>query len=88
MAERKFLFVSLDGLIGDTAWTVAKEGNAVRYFIGNQEEREIADGFDCAMRVMPVISTSTASSTPTGFIRSSSRPGSAIRPSAFNRKAC
>ena len=45
MAERKFLFVSLDGLIGDTAWTVAKEGNAVRYFIGNQEEREIADGF-------------------------------------------
>jgi hypothetical protein len=27
MSARKFLFVSLDGLIGDTAWTVAKEGN-------------------------------------------------------------
>jgi phosphoribosylamine--glycine ligase len=45
MPPRKFLFVSLDGLIGDTAWTVTKEGNDVRYFIGNEEEREIADGF-------------------------------------------
>lgn len=42
---RKFLFVSLEGLIGDTAWTVAKEGHHVRYFIANQEERQIADGF-------------------------------------------
>ena len=45
MPPRKFLFVSLDGLIGDTAWSVTKEGNDVRYFIGNEEEREIADGF-------------------------------------------
>ncbi|HEY7450116.1 MAG TPA: hypothetical protein VH702_18305 [Vicinamibacterales bacterium] len=45
MPPRRFLFVSLDGLIGDTAWTVAREGNDVRYFIGNAEEREIADGF-------------------------------------------
>jgi phosphoribosylamine---glycine ligase len=45
MPSRKFLFVSLDGLIGDTAWSVTKEGNDVRYFIGNEEEREIADGF-------------------------------------------
>src|SRR5215831_5221931 len=42
---RKFLFVSLEGLIGDTAWTVAKEGHDVRYFIANKEERQIADGF-------------------------------------------
>src|SRR5215471_14617726 len=42
---RKFLFVSLESLIGDTAWTVAKEGHEVRYFIANKEEREIADGF-------------------------------------------
>src|SRR5215472_11933514 len=42
---RKFLFVSLEGLIGDTAWTVAKEGHEVRYFIANKEERQIADGF-------------------------------------------
>ena len=42
---RKFLFVSLDGLIGDIAWQVAKEGHDVKYFIANEEEREIADGF-------------------------------------------
>jgi phosphoribosylamine---glycine ligase len=41
----KFLFVSLDGLIGDTAWEVTKEGHDVKYFIGNEEERGIADGF-------------------------------------------
>jgi len=40
-----FLFVSLEGLIGDTAWDVVKEGHAVKYFIGNEEERQIADGF-------------------------------------------
>jgi phosphoribosylamine--glycine ligase len=43
--SHKFLFVSLEGLIGDTAWEVAKEGHDVKYFIGNAEEREIADGF-------------------------------------------
>ena len=43
--QRKFLFVSLEGLIGDTAWTVAKEGHHVKYFIANEEERQIADGF-------------------------------------------
>jgi phosphoribosylamine---glycine ligase len=41
----KFLFVSLDGLIGDTAWQVRKDGHDVKYFIGNEEERQIADGF-------------------------------------------
>jgi phosphoribosylamine--glycine ligase len=45
MPPLKFLFVSLDGLISDTAWEVTKEGHDVRYFIGNEEEREIADGF-------------------------------------------
>jgi hypothetical protein len=35
MPPHRFLFVSLDGLIGDTAWTVAKEGNDVRYSIDN-----------------------------------------------------
>ena len=42
---RKFLFVSLEGLIGDTAWAVAKEGHDVKYFIANEEARQIADGF-------------------------------------------
>jgi phosphoribosylamine--glycine ligase len=41
----KFLFVSLDGLIGDIAWEVTREGHEARYFIGNEEERGIADGF-------------------------------------------
>ena len=46
MSEKKnFLFVSLDGLIGDIAWQLVKEGQGVRYFIGNESERSIADGF-------------------------------------------
>jgi phosphoribosylamine---glycine ligase len=42
---RKFLFVSLSGLIGDIAWQVVKEGHEVRYFIGDEKEQDIADGF-------------------------------------------
>jgi len=44
-AAQKFLFVSLDGLIGDIAWQVHKEGRSVKYYIGNESERSIADGF-------------------------------------------
>src|SRR5580658_10346507 len=33
MEKRKFLFVSLSGLIGDIAWQVLKEGHDVRYYI-------------------------------------------------------
>ena len=42
---KEFLFVSLDGLIGDVAWQVCKEGQDVRYYIGTESERTIADGF-------------------------------------------
>ena len=45
MERHRFLFVSLDGLIGDVAWQVAKEGHDVRYYIDTVEEREIGDGF-------------------------------------------
>ncbi|HMI53414.1 MAG TPA: phosphoribosylglycinamide synthetase C domain-containing protein [Candidatus Saccharimonadales bacterium] len=45
MEKRKFLFASLSGLIGDIAWQVQKEGHDVRYFIDNEKERDIADGF-------------------------------------------
>jgi phosphoribosylamine--glycine ligase len=45
MEKRRFLFVSLAGLIGDIAWQVVKEGHEVRYWIGSEEERDIADGF-------------------------------------------
>jgi phosphoribosylamine--glycine ligase len=45
MEKRKFLFVSLSGLIGDIAWQIVKEGHEVRYYIDNEKERDIADGF-------------------------------------------
>jgi phosphoribosylamine--glycine ligase len=43
--RKKFLFVSLSGLIGDLAWQIQKEGHEVRYFIEAEKERDIADGF-------------------------------------------
>ena len=42
---RKFLFVSMDALISDIAWMVAKEGHEVRYSIDTESEKPIADGF-------------------------------------------
>jgi phosphoribosylamine--glycine ligase len=41
----KFLFVSFEGLIGDLAWQVKKEGNDVKYYIHAKSERDVADGF-------------------------------------------
>jgi phosphoribosylamine--glycine ligase len=43
--KKKFLFVSLSGLIGDLAWQIQKEGHEVRYFIEAEKEQDIADGF-------------------------------------------
>lgn len=45
MERKRYLFVSLSGLIGDVAWQVQKEGHEVRYFIQSEKERDIADGF-------------------------------------------
>jgi phosphoribosylamine---glycine ligase len=45
MDKKRFLFVSLEGLIGDIAWQVSKEGHEVRYCIDNAQEKTIADGF-------------------------------------------
>lgn len=45
LEKRRYLFVSLSGLIGDIAWQVLKEGHEVRYFIASEKERDIADGF-------------------------------------------
>jgi len=45
MERQRFLFVSLSGLIGDIAWQTVKEGHEVRYWIGAEDERDIADGF-------------------------------------------
>ena len=33
MDNKRFLFVSIDALISDVAWTVAKEGHEVKYYI-------------------------------------------------------
>ena len=43
--KKKFLFASLSGLISDIAWQVSKEGHEVRYYIKDQKESDIADGF-------------------------------------------
>lgn len=45
MGNKKFLFISWSGLIGDIAWQVAKEGHEVRYYIHNESERDLCDGF-------------------------------------------
>jgi phosphoribosylamine--glycine ligase len=45
METKKFLFISIDGLINDIAWQVAKEGHQVKYFIKNKDVADIADGF-------------------------------------------
>lgn len=45
MEKKKFLFVSIAGLISDIAWQVKKEGHRVRYFIEEKSEKQIANGF-------------------------------------------
>jgi phosphoribosylamine---glycine ligase len=45
MDKKKFLFVSIDGLISDSAWQLVKEGHDVKYYIDNKTEADIADGF-------------------------------------------
>lgn len=42
---KKFLFVSLEGLITDIAWQVIKEGHEAKYFIEEKSEQEVGDGF-------------------------------------------
>lgn len=45
MTPQNFLFVSLDGLIGDIAWRVQQEGHDVRYAITEDEfSQDVADG--------------------------------------------
>lgn len=41
----KFLFVSLEGLIGDLAFQIKKEGNDVLYYIHEKTEKNVCDGF-------------------------------------------
>ncbi len=43
--KKKFLFVSIEALIGDVAWQVKKEGHEVKYFIKSNDEKDVCDGF-------------------------------------------
>jgi phosphoribosylamine--glycine ligase len=45
MEKKKFLFISWDGLINDTAWQVVKEGHEAKYYIKKEDNQDIADGF-------------------------------------------
>lgn len=45
METKKFLFISLDGLIADIAWRVFNEGHEVRIFIDCETEKDIGTGF-------------------------------------------
>jgi len=41
----KFLFVSIEALIGDLAWEVKKEGHEVKYYIEHKLCKDVCDGF-------------------------------------------
>lgn len=41
----KFLFVSFESLSGDLAWQIKKEGNEVKIFISNPEDKDVYSGF-------------------------------------------
>ncbi|MBA3063895.1 phosphoribosylamine--glycine ligase, partial [Candidatus Woesearchaeota archaeon] len=45
MEPKNFLFVSIDGLIGDIVWQISKEGHNVKYSVDSKEDKEVADGF-------------------------------------------
>ncbi|VVB57369.1 Phosphoribosylamine--glycine ligase [uncultured archaeon] len=42
---KKFLFVSIEGLIGDLAYQIKREGHEVKYHIIDKAERDVCDGF-------------------------------------------
>lgn len=45
MESKKFLFISYDALITDTAWQITKEGHQVKMYIRDKDSQEIGDGF-------------------------------------------
>ncbi|MEK7102009.1 MAG: hypothetical protein AAB912_00065 [Patescibacteria group bacterium] len=45
MESKNFLFISWDGLIGDLAWQIIKEGHEAKYYIKSKADKEVADGF-------------------------------------------
>ncbi|PIR98398.1 MAG: phosphoribosylamine--glycine ligase [Candidatus Colwellbacteria bacterium CG10_big_fil_rev_8_21_14_0_10_41_28] len=45
LGTKKFLFVSLESLSGDLAWTLVKEGHEVKSYIKSPEDAGVYDGF-------------------------------------------
>ena len=45
LGKLNFLFVSIQGLIGDLAWKVTQEGHNARYYIKESFEKNVCDGF-------------------------------------------
>ncbi len=45
VGKKNFLFISIEGLISDIAWQVSKEGHHVKFFIENNPDKQIGDGF-------------------------------------------
>jgi len=43
--KKKFLFVSKEACIGDLVWKIKSEGNEVKYFIEDKNEKDVCDGF-------------------------------------------
>src|SRR3989338_8297389 len=44
-SQLKFLFVSLESLSGDLAWTLKKEGHEVKIFIKAKADQDVYNGF-------------------------------------------
>jgi len=42
---KKFLFVTIDSLIADIAWRIRIEGHEVKYYVKNQDDKEVGAGF-------------------------------------------
>ncbi|NUN23932.1 MAG: phosphoribosylamine--glycine ligase [Candidatus Jettenia caeni] len=42
---KNFLFVTIDALIADVAWHVAREGHSVKFYTESEDEKEVGDGF-------------------------------------------
>ena len=45
MKKTKFLFVGWESLSGDLAWQIQKEGNEVKMYFKNPDDRDVYDGF-------------------------------------------
>lgn len=43
--KKKFLFITLDALITDTAWQLVKEGHEIKFYTKCEDDKEVGDGF-------------------------------------------